>query len=356
MRQLLDQAIDEYLEHRRHVGRSRGTIANDRQVLKGFLRSVGNIYCHSITEDHVERYWGESSQTREAGLHSTYFGLKGFFRWAKRKKRVAHNTDPMASIERPQPTVPEKARVPVQDFPRLLDACSHPRDRAVVAVGLELFLRGSEMRRIRIGDVDLGQSRIRVHVSKKRAPVSDRMPVSHRLDAELRSYLTYYANQQGDLSDHWYLLPAKEIQGGWDYDPATGCIRRHNQSAADPLKPEKPVRDTYEIAKRALSGIDFPIWDATKGKSAREGIHTLRRSGARALFDELCDNPECSDPLGVVKEMLHHETRAQTEDYIGVGLTRLQRDRMITGRRPCAPADNVVGLHRGENQGRASAM
>ena len=86
----------------------------------------------------------------------------------------------------------------------------------------------------------------------------------------------------------------------------------------------------HRIAQRALVGIGFDTHDE-HGVTAREGMHTLRRSGARALFNELVLEGY-DGALRTVQSYLHHSSSTMTERYLGLAEDRHRRNKEFVGR------------------------
>jgi site-specific recombinase XerC len=98
--------------------------------------------------------------------HQAYRTLHTFCRWCVRTGRLA--ADPMAGLTMRAPkTLP---RVPSDDVRALLAACDTSpegrRNRALVALATDTGLRKEELRRLRIGDLDLTTRLIRVIAGK----------------------------------------------------------------------------------------------------------------------------------------------------------------------------------------------
>lgn len=342
----LSRAIDEYLAFRKSQGFAKGTLKNDTIALRRLLRVTGNILFKNIHDGHITRYYEVASQSRSLeSLTNDDKVLRGFFEWGRQTRRIPVNNNPMAGRRRLQRvTQKERRRLHVSKFPMLLDAAEHPRDRMVIALGLYLLLRQSEMTTLRIKDIDLdaGTAFVIVHKTK----MQDLMPISLELDRELRRWLTFYASRCGRLEPDWYLVPARST-ARYERDLKTGRflpVKVKEES----LKPTKPITHVERIAHRALVKIGF----LTSGeyhangmpKGEGEGIHTLRRSGGRAMFDALQAMEEApSYPIRIVQAMLHHKTQAETERYIGLEPDRMERDKLIKGKL-MYPVVNVVDL------------
>jgi integrase len=107
----------------------------------------------------------------------------------------------------------------------------------------------------------------------------------------------------------------------------------------NPFSRSKQIHGNVQKAQRSIG------WEVEAND--REGVHTLRRSGARALYEELVagDHEARDEAIGMVQAMLHHKTRAQTEHYIGLEAAREKRDKVFKGKQMFStPADNVVAL------------
>lgn len=322
MKQLLSDAIDDYRRYRVSQQMGKGTLANDRFILKAFLANAGNIYAHNITDRHVTEFISHRAETRRASsLALDHSILSTFFEWLRRSKRTGWDFDPMLGRRPPKPVTRERLRIPVSKFPHLLDVAEarSPRNRALVAVGLFALLRDSEMRSLRLRDVDLDSGYLLAQVHKTKQ--QDRLPISQALDAELRRWLTHYAERCGTLEPDWFLLPrlvrpvTKDEAGHWVGDPE---LRMH---------PSKPLTVLAPVVGPILADAGFAVRD-DDGRSAGEGAHTLRRSGARALHDALAAAGHPA-PVRIVQSMLHHKTQAMTEHYIGVEPERRTRDELV---------------------------
>jgi integrase len=327
VKQLLSDAIDDYMGWRKSNGYSKSYLHNETIVLKKLLGTVGNIYVHNLHDGHVTRHFEDSGRTRSpASLRIDHATLNGFFDWSRRTKRAPASFDPMNGRRPPRPMKRERRRIPVAKFGHLLDVGERiggPRDRAVVAMFLYTLLREQEVASLRIADVDLDGGWLHTRIFKSKT--EDTMPISQELDTELRLWLTEYQNQCGPLQPEWFLIPARR-KGATERD-GRGRIARHTMI----LTPEARVARLGDIIRLILTEFGFAVRDMD-GSALMEGAHTIRRSGARALFDSL--SGEGHDfALRIVQSMLHHKSMTTTELYIGVTADRRTRDDLIRGRR-----------------------
>jgi integrase len=333
----LDDAIEEYLMSRRSRGLAEGTLKGDRLVLRQLLTATGNILLRSVEPRHIDLFF-DGKVLQDSGHNLYLTRLRGFFKWARARNYIRQ--DP--TYDRSHVKVGEEDTrlfVPGDRFEELLDAAEHPRDRIMVALGLYLFLRVSEAVTLTVGDVDLDNSEIAVRVHKTKG--YDLMPICEELEGELRRWLTWYAEHLDvPLAPDMLLVPSKK---DWRSLPGPdGKFVRSDQTRVQ-LQPYRPVVRGEQITKRALERLGYPTF--------REGGHTLRRSGARALFDTLRAEEGKDGALQQVKVMLHHKHVSMTEHYIGIKPERDLRDQRLKGRRMFAlqtlSADNVIELTRG---------
>ena len=328
MRQELTPAIEDYERFRRSQNYSKNTIRNQNGALKAFLRVNGNIWCHQIDDRHVTRLFEELVKTRSSNsLGPVDSALRGFFDWCRQTRRMPSDRDPMFGRRPPKAVKRERQRVHRSKFGYMLDQAENisPWHRALTAVLLHTLLRDSEAASILLRDVDLDAGYIKVRIEK--SSLEDRIPISRPLDRELRKWLTVYTQEVGPLQPHYFLLPARRAT------PIHGKNRKFEKCVIT-LRPEKKVAATAKQIQRVLATVGIDI--SEKG----EGAHTLRRSGARALFDALSEahHPR---PLRVVKDMLHHEQESTSERYIGAEADRLDRDACVRGQ-------DVYGILDGE--------
>lgn len=324
MKQPLSDSIENYLGWRASQDFSKGTIRNERSTLTRFLAVVGNIGVHQIRDRHVTKFFEVAGQGRAAGsVRNDHQRLKVFFEWCRHTRRMDVDVDPLYGRRAPKKRHRERHRIPVTRFGELLDTAgdSDPRNRALVALLLYTLARDKEVSDLRVGDLDLDRGYVRVRVHKSR--LEDDLPVSAELDREMRLWLTTYTESVGLLQDHYYLVPARSWAG-------TQGEHGRFESRHFIYRPQMPLNNMAKIIKPFLAAVDVPTVDQY-GNNSGEGAHTIRRSGARALFDTLSSPGGYDQPLRVVQSMLHHRTQATTEIYLGITADRRTRDELLRG-------------------------
>lgn len=346
----LSELIEEVLVMMEAQGATRGTIRSARATYDRFLGEVGNIQLKYLTSRHVDDFFLNCQRRGES--HNTLNLRRNWLRKLSdlgRRRRFL-TTDPVGHV-RPFRGVPKsRLRIPVEKFPALLEAAHDPVERIVIALGLYQFHRGGEIAALRIRDVDLAGPIPRISKINFKSKKLDRLPISTELDQELRRWFLAYQEDQGrPLDPEWYLCPARKkphpvrLPGG-RYTvvyPGVGGIYR----------PNRPIAQPHNVAKRVLERAGYSVRDEV-GTSNREGVHTLRRSGARAFYDRLRTDTTHDDANRTVQAMLGHATFATTEVYLGIDIDRSKRDELIAGK-PMFPAgDNVILMpHREESTG-----
>ena len=343
----LDTVITEYLASLEARRRSPNTIRANRGILTALLVTTGNIPIRSLTGDHIDRLfaakapdWGPTTQAQNVTV------LRSFQRWCHQRRYLAKDTDLLEGYRTSKPkAVDDQLRIPVTMFNPLLDAAPHPRDRVTIALGLYLFLRAGELTNLRWSDYNESSLEMRVEVFKGKRYVDkngeergevDFMPVSAELANELRRWKTYVTGQVTEpFNPDWYIACSKAPQSYIVWGERAGTY-------IDPqLRPTRRMNHPHGAVARALSVLGYE-----RAANTRQGIHVLRRSGARALFDSLRDQGY-DGALQRVKAMLHHSNQAMTEHYLGISVERTQRNDLLRGEImfPAAtPSGNVINL------------
>lgn len=327
---MLSDAVDEFVSYRKAAGFRPNTVTINRRSLSKFLSVVGNIQVRHLDARHGEVFqtylMGKGYKPNTVAVYLT--SLQAFVKWLRSRRYIGGGSDPMANVRMPRAMVEPRQRILREDFGRFLDTCRKPYDRIVCALGLYLFLRASEIQALKVKDIDLERGEILVHIEKTQQV--DTMPISKELDRELRRWLTWYANDvQKPLDGEMYLVPrvrrpmlandGRGPGGGYQVDRPHGNVLPYKKSS----RPHRYVQ-------RTLVAFGIPIRDS-EGKSLHEGVHTLRRSGARALFDELVGRGGYDGVLRLVAAMLHHASTTMTERYLGLDVDVKKRNDMLRG-------------------------
>lgn len=314
----LSEAIDEYCDYCRARALRSSTIKGRRQTLGKLLSVTGDMYLTGIGPQHIDRLFNACDwQISTRNVRRAVFA--SFFEWARNRRYMVRDTDPLLGWRALH--VPEKnrLRVPLTEWERLFNACTHPVKDMLISLGLYTFLRGSEMAEIQMKHVDLDGKMLTVH--RVKTGDYDELPIPTELEAHLRKYVTWYTfrvlEQGMAVSPEHYLIPV------FRRGSCENVNRRYVKGTAL-INPEKPQTRPYLFVQEVLRDAGYA------DEMIREGVHTLRRSGARAYFDSLVDRGY-DGALRRVQSMLGHAAASTTEGYLGLKLDRELRNRELSG-------------------------
>lgn len=351
----ISQAIADFIAYQKaRRGEDSGTAKGYEFTLRQFLRHTGDKQMASLTERHVEDwfygpegimnphpvYMGRGSVTMQPAVapstHNLYrTRMTVWMKWCLQRRYLTRdimlNVQPML--------VPKKKRTrhPADVLLRMLDTTNCPRDRALLATALNTALRASEITRLRVGDVDLDAGYLDVKV--KKTGDFDETPITSDLDRELRQWLTRYATDLGrPLAKGDLLFPHNGGNSITHYETGPDGERYPVRSPRF-WRTETRIPAPEKIVKKALEALGL--------ESHREGLHTIRRSVARAYFDVASQEMGDVAALRETSSLLHHSSTATTEIYLGLDAEKNRRDRRMRGR-PFLTAmiskENVVPL------------
>lgn len=333
----LGEVAAEYIEYKERAYAA-NTARAYRLALNQFVRAVGpDLGIRSVTSKHCQTYFLTAPKARVKVLKPQSFNhekglLSAFFSYC-----VLHGyclSNPMASVPNVRVPKAKRLRLSADELRQMLDMQEHPRDRAVVAMAINTALRASELASLRLSDVDLDQGVIYTTLHKNNK--ADAFPITADLDAELRRWLTKYAQVVGVLKPDYFLLPAKQ----------KAYKRKGNKFVTDPDQALNPTASSLQYIRKpvhtALKALGYP--------ALGEGLHTVRRSVAALYYEMLVNSNEPEvrdDALRMTQELLGHSTIQITERYIGMDRIKEKRDVSLKGK-PFLSAlvhtDNVVQL------------
>jgi len=204
----LSAAIDEFAAHLRAKRRAKNTVDGYVYVLHKALKTWGDISTDAIEPIHIDRFfaagdWADSTQNQYLA------SLRVFFKWLRNSRYTWPDHDPTVTWEVARVRSKDRLRLSPDEFYPLMDACSHPRDRAVVALALFTLLRGSEIATLKWADVDFGAGLL--HAVHHKTKLEDAKPIGEELREELVAWQNWYRLDQGTIKPEWFLVPAKHL-------------------------------------------------------------------------------------------------------------------------------------------------
>lgn len=339
---MLSDAMVEFMAYRKGAGFKKNTLLVNQRALSKFLALVGNIQVRHLDAKHGEQFQAflMSKGYKPNSVNSNLTSLSAFVKWLRSRRYLGAGSDPTGNV-RAVKVIPEpRQRVERYEFPYFLEVTDSPHARIVCALGIYLFLRASEVSALKVGDIDFERKEILVHIEKTNE--IDYMPISYELERELRRWLLWYAGDLEDtpLKDDMYLVPTRRRLpfANDGSGPGGGYLV---QRATGNCEPYKRCQRPFRYVQKTLLAFGIPTYN-DEGESLREGCHTLRRSGARALFDELVEVRSYDGALRLVSSMLHHKSVQTTEKYLGLDIDVKKRNDILRGAQMFTYADDVI--------------
>lgn len=345
---LLD-AVEEYLTFRQ-ARCSAATVKNESFVLRRFAAWYGDVQMRHLRPEKVaDWFFGPGGllhehrtrdrRTRAPISASTvnYYRtrLSTFFVWAR--KRDYLRQDPLEQVEPLRVVKAPRLQVEPSRMLDLPGKATNPRDRAFLALLINSAFRAKTATAIRVGDVDLDG--LSVHVKVTKSHLEDMFPISGDLAPELSRWLHRYALDLGrPLRSDDYLFPAKiaTVYKWVTHEDGT----KEKCRTTSGWRPYSPMKNPERVVQDALRGVGVR-------QTVGEGVHTIRRSVARAYFDAM-ESLGYDHALRTVSALLHHKSTATTEIYLGLSSERRRRDQTLRGR-PFLSAmtvdDNAATVH-----------
>lgn len=338
----LSDVIQAYLTDRRHKGMAANTLRNESRVLRQFLAAVGNVETRSLRPQHIDAFWA-SRVNWSVGTRNIGRGVLGkFFAWCQARRHIAKDIDLLDGARSQRVPPRDRVIIPQSEFQTFLDGVGDPRTRIAVAIGLYLFLRISEIQALRVQDVNLDSKTIEVYRTK--TTTLDTLPICSELEREIKRWKLIYASKVGQtLVPGWFLIP--------------GLPRGGNQFGTKGMKGFTGKVDA-EYHPTKLSNLAWPMRHALTNAGyyrPMEGGHTLRRSGAIALYNQL-SHVGHDRAIRICQAMLGHASIRTTEIYLRLDLDRKVRNDLLAGKQmfPDTGEADVIAL-KGPIDGKADA-
>lgn len=326
---LLTEAAEEWLDALRGQGLSTGTVNLYGITMKQFRSHAGDIYAKNITPQHVDKFFTAKPEWEPQTRRMKQSHLNLFFEWCRNRGYMSRNSDPLMGRRAPKVPKIERLRLTNSELNDALSIAPNPRDRMVVAILIFLLVRDSEARTIRWKDILW--ERDEVYVFRDKTDEDDHLPMSGNLRDELLLWKRELEKANGIVQPDWYVLPPMAPTATRNMKSGQWAVQKSTV-----YDPTRPLARLINQVKPVLIGLGH------EDDMYRDGTHTLRRSGARELFEWLLTTEQADKALRIVQSMLGHATLAQTEHYIGLRRDRQARDLAIKGKRMYGDAMGVT--------------
>lgn len=314
----LSDAIMAYNRHRESMGIAHNTMRTQRRVLGLLLADVGNIDTKRLRHQHMDLFWSRRTtwgpNTRNLAAHT----LRPFFDWCQARGYMRRDIDLLDGYRKARVPPRDRVVIPQSEFSTFIAGIRNPRARIACATGLYLFSRISETEGLRWQDLDTGAGT--VQVCRHKTATLDTLPICSELAEEVERWRFTLGSQLGEPPlPGYFFIPAyrsvirKGVPGVKGFSVAT--------SPNGPI-PHKRGR-LGETMRLALEEAGY--------YQPGEGGHTLRRSGAIALYNELSSRGH-DRAIRICQAMLGHSNIATTEVYLRLDLDRKVRNDLLAGK------------------------
>ncbi len=237
--------------------------------------------------------------------------VKPFLEWLVRRDDVHPNVlDACVKLRDNNPR--EYLWLTVAQVTHMVETATDPWERWVLAYASQTLGRDTELRSRRIRHLRLDMGALDWDRLKKKDGHErlDQVPVTQQLATEWERWTWAYQAKCGSLEKYWFLVPGRyRIYGGrWYYRPTSS------------------PSELSDVVQKHAARVSGETVEALKG----QGVHILRRSMARALYERLKagNHPE---PMRVVQSALGHDSPSTTRVYIGVKPDREERNALLAG-------------------------
>lgn len=316
---LLSDAIIAFGRDRQARGISPGTRRNEANILTLFLAEIGNVQTKRLRPQHVDAFWVNRTAAWAPGtINRARTSLNTFFKWCQARGYVSRSMDLLEGSKALRVPPRNRVVIPQDQFSTLLEEASSPRLRVAYAFGLYLFTRISETQGLRWQDINMQAGT--VEVFRKKTLTLDTLPICTELAHEIRLWRLDYATVMGEQPQPgWFIIPGRQPLRGSATPGQKGFTP--GRGGGGQLLPAKES-DLSKIVKNGLREAGY--------YQQMEGGHTLRRSGAIALYNQLSSVGH-DRAIRVCQAMLGHSSIRTTEIYLRLDLDRKVRNDLLAG-------------------------
>lgn len=315
---------------RRHI--EKRTLASERTSVGKLVRfwDATRRVPKSLDDNAMEDFLYGPDGLAERVPHPPSFNtqlahLRKFVTWLIRRAGLSST---LLDVMRPLPTAQrEYLRISMVQMHNAIETCDDEWERWVLTLASQTLGRDSELRNVRLSDFNLTNHKLRWYRFKTKQ--FDELPITETLADGLRRWTLYLQDKLGrPAQPYWYAIPHRKMffngrTREWVY-----------------WTDHQRVNDLASVAQEHVARVAGLAVADLKG----QGVHIVRRSMARALYEKLRVEG-IPDPIRVVMAMLGHANQATTEKYIGLKADRERRNDLLAGSRLLSvETSNVVQL------------
>lgn len=330
----LEQAVTEFLETKRVRGTSTayGITLNQAIVLLKAMRvrrvaSIEFAHVHALFFSDTKGWQARRPLPSEATMNNHRTRLAAFFAWCVRMGYMERNFITVDDIPRFKGKPQLKRRFTHAELKLILSKVENPRDLALLACSGYTGNRIGELTALRLSQLNLDRQEIQYWDFKNKA--WKWKPLFAEAEDYLTDWLRVYEEWLGEpLTPEMHLFPRIDR-------PSYSVIQGWTPVSSRTVRPDLPYVGYHSMLNRLLDRIDIFEQHAGERKLARKGqkFHIFRRSIARMMYDKLAEAEGTQDrALRLVQKFLGHNTRAVTEDYIGLDLEQEELNKHVKGK------------------------
>lgn len=313
---------ETYLAIRKNQGKGESTIRGDRRAVMDLARvhDKANRVPKSLDRSWLERYlYGPEGVVASGRMQPNSFNillvqLRQFLVWGVQEGAL--RPEALSALKRLPETEPERMWMSLDDVVTMIEKCEDEWERFALTLASQTLCRDGEMCTLKLGDFDLDGGEVEIVRHKTRQ--EDVITVTEVLAEALDRWLSFVERDTGLARDNsWYVVPRRRIYRVPDADVQDYCHVWHY----DPGLPT--VRLGRIVKKHAAKQLGVE-----PDSLGRVGMHMIRRSMARAFYEQLIQQGH-QDPIRVVMAMLGHKDQRITEIYLGIKADRLRRNQIL---------------------------
>lgn len=239
--------------------------------------------------------------------------LRAFLMWCMETDRLKTQMSLLEAIKKRGIEKRDFIRLDGEQLVRVIESCTSLRDRALLAANFHALARSSEIRALRLGDIDLDGGVIYWTNVKKRRPVEKR--ITPQLDRELRAWIAAYTGggvqfttEPTEPIREWFAFPQRRMNGG----------------RGERYYPMQAIVETAKLVQKYTEPI-------TGRRVYDGGTHMGRRSGAKAMETSLVEQGyDPASARAVAQHMCDHEHPETTDRYTGNSLPQMLAHKALT--------------------------